>query len=199
VEPTGTPTVPGKPNTAIISGHTLTSPSVYLFYEKVQVETYVGYAGNPYSEYPNGYEVWKLSTSIPANRPLTVAQVEDRILTASKKCEGREADYCTIDFETAFRIRDMSTVRADLYKKECGYGIGVFGCALVDQALYRPTIGVPISEVARQNGGIFEECEWSLYDWSENAGYGNTYTSSKTAMLTVKAVATGFLPIATAA
>ena len=106
VTPTGTPTIPGKPNTAVVSGYTLTSPSVYLFYEKVLVETYVGYAMNPYSAYPTvwpvGHEVWETYSSIPANRPLTIAQMEEAILTASQSCWGRELDYCTMNYNTAF-------------------------------------------------------------------------------------------------
>jgi hypothetical protein len=176
IAPTAAPTISGVPNTATVQGYTFTSPSVYHVLGGVKVETYRGIASSPDDIGARPVEIWGVSTAVPT--ALTVAQLEKDILSASKSCEGREADLCTVIFETGFRIQDVSTVRADAYSKNCGS----WRCKsdeMLYQSRYKATLGIPVSDIQKQNGGLWEDCEWILRDKSLENGW-DSYTSSST-------------------
>lgn len=187
------PTIPGRPNTAIISGLTFTSPSVYHFLKDMVVETYLGIASQPGGIGYLPYGVWSRSTIIPT---ATIAQPESEIIEATKACSGREADYCTMYFRPGFQIQDLSTVRADKYDQYCKARY-LTDCAIY-QDWYQPTLAIPLTEVARQNSGVLGNCQWPLYDANDEHGW-LSHTSSTLAALLVRDVkATAFVPITTA-
>ncbi|KAF2014006.1 hypothetical protein BU24DRAFT_411693 [Aaosphaeria arxii CBS 175.79] len=192
---TVTPTIPGKPNTVVVSGYTLTSPSVYHFLRKVQVQTYIGLAEQPGGFGPQAYDVWTISTALPGSRPLTVAQLEPEILTASKKCIGIEGDICTMNFDTDFLVDDVSKVRKEKYDRFCDSECLKSDNGYILQNSYRPTIAIPISEIIGQNGGLFSDCGWTLRESNYEHGW-RSYTESSIPALLVKDVAsTAFVPL----
>ncbi|KAH7121102.1 hypothetical protein B0J11DRAFT_589965 [Dendryphion nanum] len=194
--PSKTLTIPNQPSTTVVSGHTLTSPSIYHFLKNVQVETYIGAAIQPGGLGPQARNIWAVSSFIPADKPLTVAQLESQLLTVSETCIGRELDYCSLHLNTGFRVHDISTVRSEIYRSHCvDKCFGEKG-GVIYQTAYRPTIAIPVSDVMRQNGDIFRDCFWVLDDYSE--GGWRTYYSSETAAVLVTSVAsTAFVPIMT--
>jgi hypothetical protein len=192
VAPTGTPTITGISNTAVVSGLTLTSPDVYHVFEDLRIETYRGRAEQPSGIGPAPFDVWDFSTIISA---ATVAQPETSILQASAFCQGKERDQCTMYFAPDFRIQDVTNVRVDAFSKYSKSQCESQGGGVLYQDCYQPTLAVPISEVATQNGGIFEECEWPLYEVSNESGE-TSYTMSSVAAILVKDVkATAFVPV----
>jgi len=71
----GKPTIPWLPNTAVVSGHTLTSPSVYHFIKGVRTSTSIGKSDNP--EYHSPY--YNISSSLPYEKILTFPQEEAEV------------------------------------------------------------------------------------------------------------------------
>jgi hypothetical protein len=192
----GTPTIPGIPNTAVVSGFTLTSPQVYHLLQDVRVETHRGRAGQPGGIGSPPYDVWGLSAVLPA---VTVAQSESNMLQASKRCGGIEADSCSMYFAPDFRIQDLATVRTDTFDKYCKSWGGSGGDDVLYQDRYQPTLAIPIREIVRQNDGVLRECDWPLHE-SNNEGGWTTYTASSVAAVLVKDLkATAFVPVATKA
>jgi hypothetical protein len=192
----GTPTIPGIPNTAVVSGLTLTSPQVYHFLQDVQVETYRGRAGQPGGIGSPPYDVWELSTVLPA---VTVAQSESNMLQASKRCRGIEADQCSMVFTPDFRIQDLATIRTDTFDRYCkGWG-GSGGDKVLYQDRYQPTLAIPIREVVRQNDGVLKECDWPLYEANNEGGWTSYTTSSVAAVLIKDVKPTAFVPVVTRA
>lgn len=185
--PTATPTIPGTPNTAVVSGLTLTSPSVYHFLKDVKVETYLS-QGN----------TWNVSTTFPAKQPLTVEQLEKDILSASARCSGIEADYCSVYFSNNFVINDISTVRVEAYQKNCWDWRG--DCISSDhgtiyQASYSPTLAVAASDLVKQHG-ILSDCKWNTGDFVDGP-WTSRYSSSTGAMVFGNVPRTAFVPITT--
>ncbi|KAF2736438.1 hypothetical protein EJ04DRAFT_562488 [Polyplosphaeria fusca] len=146
---TGTPTIPGKANTAVVSGHTLTSPSIYHFLSNITLRTALGdayYVGSGGTS-----RAWNISTTI-LDKPLTVAQRESDILSMYRRCGGSGAHkQCVYYFKTDFRLNDVRTVRVD--NANCKYCLD----GTVYQDEYRPTIGVPVQSIVEQNG-VFGDC-----------------------------------------
>jgi hypothetical protein len=192
--PVGTPTIPGVPNTAVVSGLTLTSPDVYHFLKDVKIETYRGRADQPGGMGPAPYDLWELAKVLPV---VTVAQPESSILQASKTCIGIEADQCSISFDPDFHIHDLAIVRLDILKKygksRCGSGKTEVMC----QNCYQPTIAIPISEIVRQNGKVFGECDWALQEANNEGGWTSYTTSSVAAVLVKDVESTAFAPVIT--
>jgi hypothetical protein len=150
---TATPTIPGQANTAVISGMTLTSPSVYYLLRNVTLQTFAGHA-SLIGDASTGPEVFLPSTTAPL---LTVKQREADILTISRICAGsNRGRYCTYHASPGFSVADLATVRASEY---CGW----WGCYTGDTILqdkYKPTLGVPVSDIVAQNG-VFTNCAWT--------------------------------------
>ena len=192
--PTGTPTIRGIPNTAVVLGITLTSPDVYHLLKDLRVETYRGRAGQPGGIGNAPYDAWELSTVLGA---VTVAQPESGIFQASKRCKGIEGDQCTVDFSPDFRIQDLQTIRTDTYDKYCTGRCGPRGNGVMYQDCYQPTLAIPIGEIVRQNGGILAECDWPLYEANDEGGWTSYTTSSVAAVLVKDVKAVDFVPIVT--
>ncbi|KAF2730146.1 hypothetical protein EJ04DRAFT_555655 [Polyplosphaeria fusca] len=184
--PSPTPTTIPTPTTTttVVSGHTLTSPTLYHFLHAVHISTYIGQA---YS--PGGFasDIWSLSTSF--STALTIAQLPSAILTAHVSCSGREADFCSMSVSSGFRVADLRTVRKEAYEKECA---GCFGReGVLVQERYRPTVAVGVGDVQGQNRGVGEGCGWELWEGGWGDGPGTTYTSSSEAMVLVRGVEGG--------
>jgi len=154
--PTGTPTIPGHPNTAVISGVTLTSPSVYHFLHNVTILTVQGRASSIGSG-SNGQAAYNPSQSLSL---FTLAQPPSSILSQTKECHKPSphgATRCTISFHPDFLIQDLFTVNAKNYY---GEELATPTTATICQASYSPTIALDLQAVAAQNK-IGQECEWT--------------------------------------
>lgn len=154
--PTGTPTVPGRPNTAVISGLTLTSPYIYHILHNATVYKYAGEAST--IPYGGGSVIYSISSELPT---LTFAQATNSILSQSKECHKPSphgATRCTISYKPDFQIQDLFTVSAKAYY---GEELATPTTATICQASYAPTIGLHLLEVALQNG-VGEDCEWTF-------------------------------------
>jgi hypothetical protein len=150
---TATPTIPGQANTAVVSGLTLTSPSVYHFLRNPTLNTFAGRA-SLVGDSSSGQDAFSPSTT-PAF--LTIAQRESDILTISRLCAGsNKRRYCTFHASPGFSIADVATVRASEYCgiRDCNTSKTIY------QNDYRPTIGIPMSEIVAQNG-VFGDCAWT--------------------------------------
>ncbi|KAF2833671.1 hypothetical protein CC86DRAFT_415556 [Ophiobolus disseminans] len=149
-----TPTIPGQANTAVISGLTLTSPSVYHFLRNATLSTYVGRESNVGETPSDGTLSFASSTTAAF---LTVAQRESDILTISRKCLGHnKGTHCTMHASPRFLIADLETVRASEY----------FGsrepheAETIYQNEYAATVGLAMSDIVKQNS-VFGECVWT--------------------------------------
>ena len=155
--PTGTTTIPGRPNTAVVSGLTLTSPYVYHILHNATVLSFEGRASK-IGDGP-GESIYGVSSFIPK---LTFAQPSNSILSQSKECHkpGHHGlARCTLSYHPDFNIQDLYTVPAKVY-----YGEDLPETpttATICQASYGPTIALPISEVAAQNK-VGEDCDWTF-------------------------------------
>ncbi|KAF2477429.1 uncharacterized protein BDR25DRAFT_861 [Lindgomyces ingoldianus] len=176
------PSIPGTPNTAVISGLTLTSPSIYHILQSVILETYTGTTSR-LDDTTLTLATWNISTILPT---LTVAQQEPQILSARETCSGREADYCSILFTPNFLINDISTVRAPAYTQNCGSDCISRDGGTIYQTSYKPTLAVPVGEVVRQNR-MFSDCQWDMYELDEGGGY-TKHVSSETAAIVFRDV-----------
>jgi hypothetical protein len=175
------PTITANPSTTVVSGHTLTSPSVYHFLRDVRIETYLF-----------DQQRYNLSVALPSDQVLTVAQLESDILSASITCRGREADYCTASFTPDFRVNDIFIARVNAYKRNCGCEADT-----IYQSNYKPTLAVSISDIVNQNPNLGGKlCDWDLY-----AGYSGDWNggveSSIPAVVFEDVPRTKFLPITT--
>lgn len=133
----------------------MTSPSVYYLLRNAVLQTLTGRAsliGN--TNTATNTDVFAPSTTASL---LTVAQRESDIVTISRVCAGSgQRRYCTFHGSPGFSVADLATVRASEY---CGW----WGCGASEtiyQAEYTPTLGIPVSEVAAQNG-VFGACAWT--------------------------------------
>lgn len=154
--PTGTPTIPGRPNTAVISGLTLTSPYVYHILHNATVLSFEGRASS-IGDGP-GKSIYGISSSIPK---LTFAQPSASILSQSKECHKpghHGVARCTLSYHPDFNIKDLYTVNAKVYY---GEELETPTTATICQASYSPVIALPLSEVAAQNK-VGEDCEWTF-------------------------------------
>ncbi|PVH97879.1 hypothetical protein DM02DRAFT_673790 [Periconia macrospinosa] len=177
-----TPTITDKPSTKVIAGHTLTSPSVYHFLRDVRIESYLF-----------DKQRYNLSTAVPSDQVLTVAQLETDILSASVTCSGREGDYCTASLTPDFRIDDIFTARKDAYQWNCRCGT-----ATIYQTNYKPSLAVPIREVVKQNHDIGgQDCDWDLWGGYSGDRYSGGVESSTPVLMFENVPKTAFVPITT--
>ncbi|CAI6243873.1 unnamed protein product [Periconia digitata] len=155
--PTATPTIPGRPNTAVVSGLTFTSPSIYHILHNATVYRYIGHQstigwGDDHAA------IYEISTQVPT---LTFAQPSTSILSQYKQCRKPSphgATRCTISYQPDFNVQDVFTVNAKAYY---GEELATPTTATICQASYAATIGLPLLEVAKQNQ-VGEECEWTF-------------------------------------
>ncbi|OAG01388.1 uncharacterized protein CC84DRAFT_1228437 [Paraphaeosphaeria sporulosa] len=154
--PTDTPTIPGRPNTAVVSGLTFTSPYIYHILHNATVYKYAGQSSSV--AYGIGSAIYSISSELPK---LTFAQATNSILAQSKECHRSNhhgAVHCTISYKPDFAIQDLFTANAKAYY---GEELATPTTATICQASYAPTIGLPLGEVASQNR-IGEDCEWTF-------------------------------------
>ncbi|KAL5433084.1 hypothetical protein PMIN06_011794 [Paraphaeosphaeria minitans] len=154
--PTGPPTIPDRPKTAVISGLTFTSPSIYHILHNATIHRYAGEASSV--AYGGGGPIHSISSTLPN---LTLAQAATSILAQSKTCRKPSphgAVRCTISYEPDFRVQDLFTVGAEIYY---GEQLATPTAATICQASYAATIGLPLGEVAAQNG-VGGDCEWTF-------------------------------------
>jgi hypothetical protein len=118
--PPPTQTIPDKPNAAIVSGHTLTSPSIYHFLKTPPLSLYAGVAVTPWGFGGFATTIWS-TPATPFPTLLTVAQNPHTtpLLSVSKICRGIEADYCSVHPLPSFHIHHISTVPRDAYESNC--------------------------------------------------------------------------------
>ncbi|KAK3209553.1 hypothetical protein GRF29_69g2262546, partial [Pseudopithomyces chartarum] len=128
--PTATPTIPGRPNTAVVSGLTFTSPYIYHILHNATVYKYVGHESS--IAYGGGGAIYSVSTEVPN---LTFAQPTSSILSQYVECHKPSP-------------HDVSTVNARAYY---GEDLATPTTATICQASYIPTIAFPLLEVAAQN------------------------------------------------
>ncbi|KAF2271730.1 uncharacterized protein EI97DRAFT_504724 [Westerdykella ornata] len=203
--PAQSPSVPGKPDTALVSGLTLTSPSIYHFFRSVVLETLVGNARQPGGLGGYADDIWEASTTV-TERVLTVAQREAEILSVSKQCRGIEMDYCSVSFfPSSFLIRDVYTARKTAYENNCGWNClsstrwDGDGGVLVQES-FRPSLAVPVSELLRQNSGVLGDCdEWVSWESGDEGGWRSRSSSAFAALRVGEVPRTAFVEIQTAA
>jgi hypothetical protein len=134
----------------------MTSPYAYHILHNVTVYTVQGLrslVGNPNPAQP----AYQTSTHFPL---FTFSQPSSSILSQTKECHKSSphgTTRCTISFNPNFLIQDLFTVNAkNYYEGE----LTTPTTATICQASYVPTIALPLSEMAGQNG-VVEECEWT--------------------------------------
>ncbi|KAF2736452.1 hypothetical protein EJ04DRAFT_551335 [Polyplosphaeria fusca] len=161
--PGATRTNPPYPNTAVISGFTLTSPSIYHFLKGVAVSTSIGRSKNGRRYTP----VFGLSTSIPTPI-LTLPQDESDVWTAQPTHQGRgiHAFWSWKMGVGGFNADAMVTAPAAPYFDACVRERTM--CHTDDktliQANYRQYAAVDIKSVlAEWDSGEFGDCEWYQY------------------------------------
>lgn len=160
--PGGTRTIPWLPNTAVVSGFTLTSPSVYHFMSGVRVSTSIGR-----TKYGRWYmsPVWNMSTSIASNTVLTYPQEESEIWTVRSHKAGRGI-HAHVDYDYyngSYNADDMATVRSVDYfgacpsSKTCNHT-----GETISQAHFTQRAAIPIKEMLEEwDSDEFKDCEWS--------------------------------------
>ncbi|PVI02673.1 hypothetical protein DM02DRAFT_653336 [Periconia macrospinosa] len=154
--PTATPTIPGRPNTAVVSGLTLTSPSLYHILHNATVFTYIGQKST--AAWGIGDPIYGISSVLPT---LTYSQPPSPILSMSTECHKPSphgATRCTLSYNPDFLIQDLFTVNAKAYY---GDELPTPTMATICQTSYSPTIGMPLGEIAKQNE-VGEDCEWTF-------------------------------------
>jgi hypothetical protein len=152
---TTTPTLPTQPNTAIVSGITLTSPSVYHFLRDAKLHTLVGRASLIGDAESFGSDSFAPSTTASI---LTVKQLESEILTLTRGCSGSgRRRYCYYRASAGFfSIADLVTVRATEYCRP----YGCFEKETILQDEYTPTVALAMTDIVTQNG-VFTDCVWT--------------------------------------
>ena len=158
IAPTGTPTIPGKPNTAVVSGYTLTSPTIYQFFHGVEFSTFAGRMTRADGSYVgNRPSVTREHTITSAPSIYTVAKLETDILSVTQRRNTKRVNHVSVNPD--FRINDIFTIRAEPW-----YGVGE-GIRKPNMTIWQhkatPSIAVWPSDLVKQNGvKDLEDCSW---------------------------------------
>lgn len=157
IAPTATPTIPGKPNTAVVSGMTLTSPSVYHFIKTVNVYTIAGTNRKADGGAIRQSTIWQLSTTLPTDKAfLTDKQLETDILSVTYVGPKHPHAAATFSYNKDFRVNDIFTMRsAPFFGSPENKGIST-----IIQNEVTHQFALPISEIVAQNQ-VFKQCEWT--------------------------------------
>jgi hypothetical protein len=152
---TATPTLHAQAVTAVVSGLTLTSPSIYHFVRNAKLQTHAGSISGIGDPETIGEDAFAPSTTASL---LTVRQLASDILTMSRGCAGsNKRRYCTWRASAGyFSIADLATVRADEYCRP----YGCYESETILQDEYTPTIALAMTEIVEQNG-VFTDCVWT--------------------------------------
>lgn len=153
---TATPTIPGKPNTAVISGLTLTSPSVYYFVKGVTVYGLVGSETRADGSFDRYTNIWNESTTISAPTILTTALLESDIVSATRT-QARRARTGTYLYNKDFKLNDLFTMRADPYFR---YSSDIPSTSTIVENEVEHCVAVGIKPFVEQNG-VFTDCVWT--------------------------------------
>ncbi|KAF2468698.1 uncharacterized protein BDR25DRAFT_372506 [Lindgomyces ingoldianus] len=155
--PTATPTIPGKPNTAVVSGMTFTSPSVYHLIKSVTVYTLAGTNRKADSGYIRHTSVWKPSTTIgPEKTFLTDKQLETDIVSVTYIGPKHPHGAAVYSYNKDFRLNDIFTMRSGPYFGNPEHQ----GISTIFQNEVQHSFGLGVPELVSQNK-IFKECEWT--------------------------------------
>ncbi|KAF2471140.1 uncharacterized protein BDR25DRAFT_342495 [Lindgomyces ingoldianus] len=160
--PPGTRTIPWLPNTAIVSGLTLTSPSVYHMLTGITIYTSIGKSRG--GRWVGDVPVWNISTTIPSPTVLTLPQEISDVWTARPTHYGRgirhvvEWNYTRPAYNPLF----FATAPADKYFDSCKdtrYCRKSDGYIL--QGNYRQWAALNVSELlAEWDSDEFRNCDW---------------------------------------
>lgn len=152
---TPTPVLSSGNVTAVVSGFTLTSPSVYHFLRNATLSTFAGRISGIGDSSINGEDAFAPSTTASL---LTVKQLEPDILTLWRGCGGsgkrRRCTYHAVP--GSFSIADLATVRIEEWCRP----YGCYESDTVYQDEYTPTAALAMTDIVSQNG-VFTDCEWT--------------------------------------
>ncbi|OAL06300.1 hypothetical protein IQ06DRAFT_362570 [Phaeosphaeriaceae sp. SRC1lsM3a] len=152
---TPTPVLSAGNMTAVVSGFTLTSPSVYHFLRNATLSTFAGRISGIGDSSINGEDAFAPSTTASL---LTVKQLEPDILTLWRGCGGsgkrRRCTYHAVP--GSFSIADLATVRIEEWCRP----YGCYESDTVYQDEYTPTAALAMTDIMSQNG-VFTDCEWT--------------------------------------
>ena len=160
VAPTLEPTIPGKPNTAVVSGFTLTSPTVYHFFRDFNLSTLAGTRTRADHGYIVTRNVFHPYTITPGPRTLTYAQLESDMISVSWR--KRSKSQTSYTYNNDFRINDIHTIRAEKwYGNHSNFRAEPNSTIFQDEV--EPYLAVPYKELAIENkvNGL-EDCQWVL-------------------------------------
>lgn len=150
VPPTATPTIPVKPNTAIVSGLTLTSPSVYHFIKSGTVLTLAGTNRKADGGAIAQTSIWKPSTTIgPEGTFLVEKQLEKDIVSVTISGPKHPHGAAQYSYNKDFRINDVFTMRS----LRPGY-------STIVQNEIAHSLAIALPDLATQNNA-FKRCEWT--------------------------------------
>ncbi|KAH7396995.1 hypothetical protein DE146DRAFT_62309 [Phaeosphaeria sp. MPI-PUGE-AT-0046c] len=152
---TATPTMATRNVTAVVSGFTLTSPSVYHFLRNATLQTFIGRISGIGDSDSSGTDGFAPATTASL---LTVKQLEPEILTLWRGCGGSgKRRRCTYHASSDyFSISDLATVRIEEFCRP----YGCFSSQTVFQDEYTPTAALAMTDIVAQNQ-VFAECEWT--------------------------------------
>ncbi|ORY18034.1 hypothetical protein BCR34DRAFT_660597 [Clohesyomyces aquaticus] len=159
----GTRTIPWLPNTAVVSGFTLTSPSVYHFLKGVGISTSIG--ETKYGKYGHS-AVYNISSAIAPNTILTFAQEESDIWVVKPTRIGRGLHaHWEYAYKTgSYNADAMATVQSSAYFDACLRERTLCGKGdkTISQAWYRQYAALSIKEVMDEwDSDEFKHCNWS--------------------------------------
>lgn len=157
VGPTAAPTIPGKPNTAVVSGYTLTSPSVYHFLHGVNISTYAGKKSRIDGSYVPRTNVFLPAITPSPLRPYVYSELESDMLTAWGTRKRKET-YSKYTVAKDFRLLDVHTIRADKWYGNSSSRRN----STIFQNEANPLLAIPLSEFMEQNdlGHGLTDCKW---------------------------------------
>ncbi|KAF2464667.1 uncharacterized protein BDR25DRAFT_380985 [Lindgomyces ingoldianus] len=166
--PGGTRTIPWLPNTAVVSGLTLTSPSIYHFLKGVGVSTSIGAIRQGRAGLS---PVYNLSSSIAPDTILTFPQEESDVWTVKGHRTGRglHAHWEYQYGSGSYNADDMSTVRSAAYFGECQPRKTCNHTGqTISQAQYRQNAALSVKEVLNEwDSDEFQDCNWSSQYWQQ--------------------------------
>ncbi|KAF2469925.1 uncharacterized protein BDR25DRAFT_343567 [Lindgomyces ingoldianus] len=167
----GTRTIPWLPNTAVVSGHTLTSPSVYHFLTGVRVSTYLGNRDSNKFRSPH----YNISSALPTSL-ITFPQGESEIWTAQPTEFGIGASHHTEwrYANSSYNADWMATAPSSAYFNACSRNnLCSSTDRTISQAHFRQFAALSVKDVlAEWDSGKFLDCDWTS-QYFESWGSGN--------------------------
>lgn len=156
---TATASFSETPVTTVVSGHTLTSPSVYHFIHDLAFKSKIGFRSTIGDLDVVYTTVFASPTTIGQATPIAISQLPDDLLRQTITCNSRigtsrQCYYYNVD---DLELADLGTVRANK-ATEGAYPAVLDGTIYQDQ--YKPTIALPKSLIAEQYKGVGAECSF---------------------------------------